>query len=178
MTMNHIDLTRRLLLKAAAAGGATAALAPYSDVLATALEEPPTTSGLIRRENQKPGTTDWLLTNTRVDPATKYRCPWIEGYCSRTSVRAGETIEFKVSTNPPSSFTIDLYRLGYYAGKGGRHVDRLGPFKGSVQPDPPIGDERLRECRWETAASLKIPSDWPSGVYLGRLIEEREKLQS
>src|SRR6516165_6592723 len=47
---------------------------------------------LIRRENLRPGTRDWLLRNTRIDPATKYRCPWIEGYCSRASVRAGETI--------------------------------------------------------------------------------------
>src|SRR5690349_5385438 len=54
---------------------------------------------LIRRENQRPGTRDWLLTNTRVDPATKYRCPWIEGFCSQTSVRAGEEISFHVSTN-------------------------------------------------------------------------------
>src|SRR5688572_28699959 len=166
--MNHLEITRRNLLKVAAAGGATIALCPGAGVLATAPDEAtPARSDLIRRENQKPGTTDWLLTNTRINPATKYRCPWIEGYCSRTSVRAGETIEFKVSTNPPSSFTIDLYRLGYYGGKGGRHVDRLGPFKGSVQPEPPIGDERLRECRWETAASLKIKSDWPSGVYVG-----------
>jgi hypothetical protein len=177
--MHDPELTRRNLLKAAAAGSASFALAPRADVLALALDESlPATSDLIRRENQKPGTTEWLLTTTRVDPATKYRCPWIEGYCSRTSVRAGETIEFKVSTNPPSSFTIDLYRLGYYGGKGGRHIERLGAFKGSVQPDPPIGEERLRECRWDTAASLKIKSDWPSGVYLGKLTEEREKLQS
>src|SRR6185295_4223118 len=71
-------------------------------------------SDLIRRENEKPGTRDWLLQNARIEPATKYRCPWIEGYCSRTSVRAGESITFHVSTNPPSRFTLDLYRLGYY----------------------------------------------------------------
>lgn len=36
----------------------------------------------VRDENLRPGTTDWQLTYTRVDPATKYRCPWIEGYVS------------------------------------------------------------------------------------------------
>ncbi|MEX2026705.1 MAG: hypothetical protein WEH44_05380, partial [Pirellulaceae bacterium] len=98
----------------------------------------PARSDNISEENKKPGTTDWLLTNTRIDPPTQYRCPWIEGYCSRTSVSAGETIEFKVSTNPASKFTIDLYRLGYYGGKGGRLVEKLGPFDGSPQPDPPV----------------------------------------
>ena len=33
-----------------------------------------------------------MLTKTAIDPKTNYRCPWIEGYCSRTSVKAGEKI--------------------------------------------------------------------------------------
>ena len=135
-------------------------------------------SDLVREENAKPGTSDWILTNTRVDPNTRYRSPWIEGYCSRTSVRSGETIEFKVSTNPASSFVIDCYRMGYYGGKGGRHLERFGPFQGSPQPDPPVGEERLRECAWNTAMRFTIPATWPSGVYLAKLTEEREKLQS
>src|SRR3989454_12462108 len=114
-------------------------------------------SGLIREENLRPGTRDWLLTNTRIDPKTKYRCPWIEGYCSRTSVRAGEEIGFHVSTNPPSPFTLDLYRMGHYGGAGGRQVLRLGPFNGTTQPDPTIGEKRLRDCRWEPCAAIQIP---------------------
>jgi hypothetical protein len=144
--------------------------------LAAALGGCATPSPRIVRENDRPGTTDWILANTRA--VAKCRSPWIEGFCSRTSVRAGETIEFKVSTNPPSSFVLDLYRCGYYGGKGGRHVATLGPFKGSVQPDPKPGRDRVLECAWESSAKLAIPSDWPSGVYLGKLTEEREKLQS
>jgi hypothetical protein len=138
----------------------------------------PPLRGLIRAENEKRGTTDWMLKNTRVDPKTKYRCPWIEGYCSATSVRAAEALSVMVSTNPASPFSLDIYRLGYYQGMGGRHLLRLGPFKGTVQGDPPVGKERLRECRWEPATKLVIPKDWPSGVYLGKLTAEREKLQS
>ena len=133
---------------------------------------------LIRRENQRAGTRDWMLTKTAIDPKTKYRCPWIEGYCSRTSVRAGETLSLHVSTNPASPFTIDIYRTGYYGGDGGRHVLTLGPFKGSVQPEPPIGPKRDRECRWEPCAEIRIPNDWPSGVYVGKLTAEREGYQS
>ena len=134
--------------------------------------------GRIRLENAKPGTLDWLLRNPRIDPATRFRCPWIEGYCSRTSVRAGEAISFHVSTNPPTSFVVALYRMGYYDGAGGRLVAELGPFRGAAQPEPAIGPKRLRECAWEACATIEIPSDWPSGVYLGKLTAEREGVQS
>jgi hypothetical protein len=133
---------------------------------------------IVRNENERPGTRDWLLTRTRVDPATKYRCPWVEGYCSRTSVRAGEEVSFFVSTNPPSPFRIDFYRMGYYGGAGGRHVVSHGPFPGVAQPDPPVGERRLRECAWEPCLTIKVPPDWVSGVYVGKLTAEREGLQS
>jgi hypothetical protein len=168
-------LSRRALLQGVAAASLASALDPRADAVGAPAERQ---RDLIRTENEKRGTTDWLLTNTRVDPMTKYRCPWIEGYCSHTSIRAGETLAIQVSTNPPSPFVLDLYRLGYYGGKGGRHVLRLGPFKGKTQPDPEIGTERLRACRWETATKLTIPKDWPSGVYLGKLTAEKDKLQS
>ena len=126
-------------------------------------------SDLIRAENQREGTTDWQLTYTRVDPKTRWRCPWIEGYVSRQSVRAGEPLDFFVSTNPAARYVIDIYRLGYYQGKGGRHLRRLGPFDGKSQPTPAIGEQRLRECQWDPATRLTIPKDWPSGVYLGKL---------
>ena len=132
----------------------------------------------VRRENERTGTRDWLVTRTRIDPATKYRCPWVEGYCSRTSVRTGEEISFFVSTNPPSPFRIDFYRMGYYGGAGGRHVDSHGPFPGRVQPEPAVGERRLRECAWEPCLTLKVPADWVSGVYVGKLTAEREGLQS
>lgn len=135
-------------------------------------------ANVIAAENAREGTTDWLLTKTGVDPQTKYRCPWIEGFASRTSVRAGEAIQFFVSTNPASEFRIDIFRMGYYGGSGGRLMQQLGPFAGSVQPDPEIGPQRVRECCWEPCAELVIPDDWVSGVYLGRLTAEQDGWQS
>ena len=108
----------------------------------------------ILRENQKQGTRDWMLKNPRIDTATKYRCPWIEGYCSHASVQAGDTISFHVSCNPTSSFTIDLYRLGYYGGTGGRLVESLGPFKGETQIDPP-SSPRNRICIGNILSSFR-----------------------
>ncbi len=178
MTKKHEDgfrLNRRDLLKGAASVSLASALSPLTEIRATSTK---VNHDLIRAENEKLGTTDWLLQNTRVDPKTRYRCPWIEGYCSHTSIREGDQLRIMVSTDPPSPFVIDLYRLGYYCGKGGRFITRLGPFKGTKQPDPPIGEERLRECRWEPAAQVIIPKDWPSGVYLGKLTAEKDGLQS
>ncbi|MCS7016207.1 MAG: hypothetical protein NZM42_08870 [Gemmatales bacterium] len=163
--------TRREVLKQAAA-------VSLAGLVGGSVQFAPAQSELIRAENEKPGTTDWMLTNTRVDPATKYRCPWIEGFVSHTSIRAGEKLAIFVSTNPPSPFVIDIYRMGYYGGKGGRHMLRLGTFQGQTQPEPEIGEERLRECQWEPCTTLTIPKDWPSGVYLGKLTAERDKLQS
>lgn len=138
----------------------------------------PSQAERIRRENDRPGTRDWMLHRTQVDPATKWRCPWIEGYASRTSVRPGETIDFHVSTRPASPFTLDLYRLGFYGGDGGRLVHRFGPVPGKAQPDPVVGPKRIRDCRWEPSLSLRIPRDWVSGVYLGKLTEQTSGIQS
>ncbi len=132
----------------------------------------------IQTENAREGTTDWMLTNTRIDPKTKYRCPWIEGYCSHTSVAAGQDLSIFVSTKPASDFTIEIYRMGYYGGQGGRLVRDLGPFKGKAQPEPKIGERRLRECEWEPATTIRIPRDWVSGVYLGKLTEHTQNFQS
>jgi hypothetical protein len=133
---------------------------------------------LIRGENDREGTADWQITYAKFDAKAKFRQSLIEGYCTRMSARAGDTIGFCVSTDPPSPFTIDVYRLGYYAGSGGRHVTRLGPFEGKAQPVPPVGEKRLRECKWEPCTTLTIPKEWPSGVYLGKLFASRHRYQS
>ena len=129
-------------------------------------------------ENAKPGTRDWMLTKTAVDPATKFRCPSIEGFCSKASVKAGETISFHVSTNPASPFTLEIYRMGYYGGTGGRLMKQLGPFEGRMQEDPPVEAKRVRFCKWDACEELKIPDDWLSGVYLGKLTAQKDGSQS
>ena len=132
----------------------------------------------IAAENAKPGTRDWMLTKPKIDPATKFRCPWIEGYCSHTSIRAGGELRFFVSTNPASEWTLEIYRMGFYGGDGGRLMQKIGPLPGKVQPDAPVGEKRLRDCAWEAGLSLKIPADWLSGVYLGKLTELAGGVQS
>lgn len=132
-------------------------------------------NSIIARENAREGARDWQLTRVRLDTPKggtardAIRSSVIEGYCSRQSVTAGETIEFMVSTNPPVRYQLEVFRTGYYGGRGARLMTTLGPFRGETQPEPPVGEGRLRACRWAAGTSLKIPGDWPSGVYLGRL---------
>lgn len=167
------DPHRREFLKGlAAATGAAAVGGCASGSGITTVRNP------VVVENARPGTLDWMLTHTQVDPKTRWRCPWIEGYCSRTSVRSGDELAFHVSTNPGSDFTIDIYRLGYYGGTGGRLMRQLGSFPGRAQPDPAVGTKRRRDCEWEPCTTLHIPTDWLSGVYLAKLTELREGRQS
>lgn len=124
---------------------------------------------LIAQENARPGSTDWQLTRLRMDRADGVRTSFIEGYCSRQSVSAGEALDLFVSTRPSSRFKLEIFRTGYYGGKGARLMAELGPFEGVEQPMPETGPRRLRECRWQKTTTLTIPREWISGVYLGRL---------
>ena len=121
---DHSDgLSRRDLIKGVAAVGAGFATGAFRPMHA-AEESPSVARDLIKRENAKPGTRDWLLTKTRTDPkkgrsnVTSGRSQSIEGYCSANSVRAGEKLQIMVSANPASAFKLEIFRTGYYKGDG------------------------------------------------------------
>ena len=140
---------------------------------------------MIQEENAKRGTRKWLLNTTSTVPGVppggrrpSGRSVGIEGYCSSTSVRAGETLQIMVSTNPPSKFKLQIFRTGYYNGDGGRLMKTLRSIQGITQPDPPVGTNYLQECQWEPTLELEIPSNWLSGVYLGKLTAKTSDQQS
>jgi hypothetical protein len=166
---SNSGIDRRRFIQRTGASLATALAArnlqAASDAQAAASRQP----SLIRQENQREGSRDWQLTRIHIDSQSGYRSPRIEGYCSRQSVQAGDRLDVMVSTRPAARFQIEIFRTGYYGGRGARLMSVLGPFDGREQPDPPVGEKRLRECRWEASATVSIPPDWPSGVYLGRL---------
>ena len=127
----------------------------------------------IVNENKNPGTTAWLISvqEKHCDyPDHQYcRRPQVEGFCSRASYFAGDTLNIFISTDPATTYTIDIYRMGYYGGKGGRLMKSVEPQRGKPQPVPTAGKNNLVECKWDTAYSMPIPQDWMSGVYLGKL---------
>lgn len=161
-------LHRRDVLKASLVGSTLAASLTQES---SAEGQSPATrrSDVIRDENAKPGSHDWQLTRVRLDQVGGFRSPDIEGYCSRQSVAAGETIDIMVSTRQSVDYTIEIFRTGYYGGAGARLMKTIGPLPGRSQPVPEIGEKNLHQCRWEPSVTLTIPDDWTSGVYLGRL---------
>jgi hypothetical protein len=171
------SITRREMVKNASLLGLAGAVSPLKTFAETGRPK----AGPVTEENSKPGTPEWQLQFTNFDdPVTMASYPLIrcvrssviEGFASRTSLLPGESIDFKVSTDPSCPFFIDIYRMGYYGGTGGRHMTRLGPFQGRPQAMPMMTVERLRECNWDVATSFTIPGGWPSGVYLGKLTRE------
>jgi len=122
----------------------------------------------IQQENAKEGTFAWQLVN----PATDHE---IEGYASLTSVNRGGQISLFVNTADPS-YTITIFRMGWYGGRGGREVmapiSRPGTVQTNQTYDPATG---LVECNWVDPFVLTIPddpsdpTDWASGVYLAKL---------
>src|SRR5438045_2515981 len=88
-----------------------------------------TSDNAVVLENQQPGSTDWMFTNLGDDVAQQ-----IKGYASATSVNPNENITFFVSVNPAQTYTIDIYRIGWYGGAGGRLRLHVGPIDGAQQP--------------------------------------------
>jgi hypothetical protein len=93
----------------------------------------------------------------------------ISGYGSSISVNHGGSIDFYVTTTA-SSFTVDVFRTGWYGGAGGRLMRSLGSFPGVNQPqatpDPTLGTVTEH---WSRSTTLQVPSAWVSGVYLAKL---------
>lgn len=179
-------LHRRDLIKgvtAASLGLATGSMG-IPELLGQAPVSNSSKRNLIQIENAKPGTRDWLLTNTFTDPLKRRsgigsgRSTYIEGYCSANSVRAGEKLQIMVSTDPETAFKLEIFRTGYYNGDGARLVKRFDALKGVPQPVPPIGENYIHECNWKPSVEFTIPDDWLSGVYLGKLTGEYTGTQS
>ena len=140
---------------------------------------PTLTSGNpIQIENAKPGSTDWHTSNL----ATNHQ---IEGYSNPTSVNRGGSISLYVNT-ADSSYTIDVFRMGWYAGLGARRMMAPVQVNAVQQSACPVVDSssNLLECNWTNPYILQVPGDpndptnWPSGVYLALLTGQQSGYQS
>src|SRR5437870_5017904 len=152
-------MQRRVAVAAVLALVASAVMAPAIPALAA--DNP------IVIENQLPGSTAWRLAPGLIADDANGQ---IKGYASDLSVKQNESITLYVTVNPGQTYTIDIFRMGWYAGLGGRLRFHAGPLNGFQQsacvPDPTTG---LIACNWVPGYTLTIPSDWTSGVYLALL---------
>jgi len=97
---------RRIVVAALLCLFSSAATVPVSSTLAA--DNP------IVLENQQPGSSGWFWSKGGDDATGQ-----IKGYASATSVNQNESITFYVTVNPAQTYSIDFYRLGWYAGNGG-----------------------------------------------------------
>lgn len=110
-------------------------------------------------ENAKAGSSEWRIGTAATE---------IEGYASLASAAAGESIAFYVNTAAPT-FDVDVFRMGWYAGVGGRLVLALKSIPGRVQTAPLIDVRGMVECQLEVSFELAISDDWCTGIYLAKL---------
>lgn len=98
---------------------------------------------------------------------------FIEGFTTDFSVDAGTQIDFKinVSDNPGSDYQVEIFRLGYYDGDGGRMVESWTNQSATVQPDATFNTTTgtADAGNWSVTDSWNIPVDAVSGVYLARV---------
>jgi hypothetical protein len=144
--------TRRGFLKSGAAGTALTGLG--ATLTATRISANP-----VAEENEKPGDEGWVPTGVS-DRS-------IEGYASETSVTPGGTVDLHVSTKPAHRYRVDIYRIGWYGGAGGRLLAQLPPTQGEPhpQPDPDPVTGRV-ECDWPVTDTYTVPQDTVSGCYI------------
>ena len=97
--------------------------------------------------------------------------PTIQGFATDISVNRGSTISFKINTDA-TAYHIDIYRLGYYGGRGARKVATINPSVSLPQTQPNFvrdASTGLVDCgNWAVSASWAVPSTAVSGVYIAR----------
>ena len=118
-------------------------------------------------ENQQPGSGNWQMGLSSSFRPADDTVKQIKGYASATSVNKGESITFHVTVTPAQSYTMDVYRMGWYQGLLGRLMQSVGPLQGVEQPACPVDSGTgLIECAWTASYTLTVPTTWTSGVFL------------
>lgn len=142
----------------------TRTVAPTQTISPTPTSTPIPWRNPIEAENKQSGSPNWVITKSGDDTLLQ-----IKGYASATSVNKGEPINLHVSVNPAQDYAMEIYRIGWYNGVGGRLMQTVGPIAGSTQNIPAPDSLGTVACNWPVAYSLKVPASWTSGVYLVKL---------
>ena len=147
---------------AAAAGGRVAALV-----------RSPSDGGVIGRENERARTRAWSV---RLAPPHV-----LEGYASEVSVAPGEVLRLHVSADRARWYRVEVYRIGWYRGTGGRLVACVPGCRsdhlGAPRRVPPINTETGRlALSWPVSDSIRIGPKWVSGYYVANLVLTRGRL--
>lgn len=151
----------------------SATASSIGSVTFSALAEPQNPNP-IYLENKNSGTTNWKITNQSTNNE-------IAGFATATSVNKGGTLDIKVSLAQAGQFVIDVYRLGYYQGNGGRLMVSSGLLNGITQPALTLTDANAKlyeAANWSTSYTLQVGNNWTSGLYIGKLTDQTTGKQS
>jgi len=114
-------------------------------------------------ENTKPGTSAWNVFNAG-------RTNDIEGYANVVSAQIGETVDLYVSTTAPT-FHVEVYRLGWYQGLGGRLIWQGPEVPGAKQAAATLAPSiYMTEAGWQRSAQVVVDATYPPGVYFLKLV--------
>ena len=99
----------------------------------------------------------------------------IQGFATQISVNRGSTVQFKVDTDA-TNYRFDIYRMGYYGGRGARKITTVNPTATLPQnQDPCVNVEQtgLIDCgTWAVSGSWAVPSTAVSGIYFAKVIRQ------
>lgn len=93
----------------------------------------------------------------------------IKGFSSTSSVAPGESIDFRVTVNPPQPFSVDVYRIGHYGGEGAAKITTSPRLSGIVQPQPLTADRTVSCHHWWLSWRLQVPDYWSTGAHVAVL---------
>lgn len=166
MLGHPVPRTARLGVLMAVAMVAALLTVPAMLATAEAAGECGPSGNAITCENAKPGTdSDVWDIHGAGDPE-------IQGFATDISVNAGQRVDFKIDTSA-SSYTVDIYRMGYYQGNGARWITEVTPSATlpQVQPECVTDVEtELYDCgNWGISASWDVPASAVSGVYIAHI---------
>ncbi len=117
----------------------------------------------VAEENARAGTKGWW-------GVTHAPSGVIAGYTTQTSVLPGGTLELCVSTRPSARYRVITFRLGWYAGAGGREQSRSAGNIGLARPTPePELETGYARAGWPVTDVVAIPRDAVSGQWLVHL---------
>ncbi len=125
------------------------------------------TGNAVVLENCFPGNPDWNVRNT-----DQVANGGIEGYATSQSINKGQSIDLKINSSAATTVNIEIYRSGYYGGAGARLFSTIENVPGVAQPTcASNGTTGLLDCaNWSTSATISTTSNWPSGIYLARIV--------
>lgn len=170
-TILTLRVRRYLVALVTASVVATLGLFVATDV-ASAAGDPCAGGNPVACENSKPGTDpgEWQIDGAGDDA--------IQGFATAMSVNPGDTIKFKVKAS--ASYTVDVYRLGYYQGLGARRQAPTWTVNNPVKQGACAADPKTQnyDCgTWAVSTQWAVPSTAVSGVYVAKLTAGSDESQ-